>query len=149
MPRSSLRPARLLLGLSVAAAAMALPASTAGARVPPASQSRIAVDPVGNYEWSLTMTALQNTEVNGTLSITRKDSTLAATLTSDHSDGEIVARSVSQDRNKVTVASEGDFGEFTLVIDFGGQEPTASFKFVGQDGSADQGPVTIKRVEKK
>ena len=150
MSRPPLRHAGLLLALcTTAAAAAALPASAAPANVQPASQPRVAVDPVGDYEWSLTMAALQNTQVNGTLSITRKDSTLAATLTSDHSDGEIVATSVGQDGTKVTVASEGDFGQFTLVIDFSGQEPTASFKFTGQDGSADQGPAAIKRIVKK
>jgi hypothetical protein len=147
MTRPRLHHAGLLLALCTAAAAR--PASTPRASVPPASRQHVAVDPVGEYEWSLTMAALQNTQVNGTLSISRKDSTLTATLTSDHSDGEIVAKSVGQDGNKVTVASEGDFGQFTLVIDFSGQEPTASFKFTGQDGSADQGPATIRRVEKK
>lgn len=148
MTRTSIRHAALFL--SLAAIPMALPASAARASTPPATARRAAVDPVGQYQWSLTMAAMQNTQVAGTLAITRKDSTtLAATLTSDHSDGDIVAKSVTQDGNKVTVAAEGDFGQFTLVIDFSEQEPSATFKFVGQDGTSDSGPVSIKRTDKK
>ncbi|HVX39296.1 MAG TPA: hypothetical protein VHB25_06950 [Gemmatimonadaceae bacterium] len=140
------------LSLSLTAAAVAVPASAALASRPPvraARLARVAVDPVGDYQWSLTMAAMQNTQIAGTLSITRKDSALAATLTSDHTDGELAASSVTQEGDTVTVVTNGDFGQFTLLIDFSQQEPAASFKFVGQDGTADQGPVSLKRVDKK
>lgn len=147
MPRLRIRHAALVLSLSVVAAA--LPTSAALANMPPARVPRLAVDPVGDYEWSLTMAAMQNTQVSGTLSITRKDSTLTATLTSDHTDGDIPAKSVTQSGDTVTVVSEGDFGQFTVVIDFSGSEPTATFKFAGQEGTADQGPMSIKKLDKK
>ncbi len=145
-----IRHAALLLALS---AAIVLPSAAALASnvpgVPPVPSRRAAVDPVGQYQWSLTMAAMQNTQVTGTVTITRKDSTLSGTLTSDHTNGDMPAKSVTQDGNKVTVVTEGDFGQFTLVIDFSEAEPTGTFKFVGQDGTADQGPASIKRLDKK
>ena len=134
----------LVLGVIV----LPLAASVTHAGTPVVTGQRAAPDPVGNYEWSLTMATMQNTQVNGTLSITRTDSALAATLTSDNYDGKIAAKSVTQDGDTVTVVAEGDFGWFTLVLDFSEQEPRASFKYVGPNGETDQGPVSIKRVNK-
>lgn len=131
------------------ASAAIVPAAVARASTPVPPAQRSAPDPVGYYEWSLTMAAMQNTQVSGTLTITRKDSTLAATITSDHTDGELPAKSVTQDGNKVTVVSEGDFGQFTVVIDLSAQEPTGTYKFVAPDGSGDSGTLAIKRVDKK
>ena len=147
MSRLRTRHGAILFAFAIGASA--LPASAALASTPPVRAPRVAVDPVGDYEWSLTMTAMQNTQVAGTLSITRKDSTLSATITSDHTDGDIPARSVTQSGDTVTVVSEGDFGQFTVVIDFSQPEPTAAFKFVGQDGTTDHGPMSFKRVDKK
>ena len=143
-PRTRL--AALILSLSTVAAVLP---GIAYASTPISHTARTAPDPVGQYQWSLTMAAMQNTQVSGTLTITRKDSTLSATLTSDHTDGELPAKSVTQDGNKVTVVSEGDFGQFTVVIDLSDAAPTGSFKFVSQDGQTDEGPVAIKRVDKK
>ena len=143
-PRTRL--AALILSLSTVAAVLP---GIAYASTPVSHAAHTAPDPVGQYQWSLTMAAMQNTQVSGTLTITRKDSTLSATLTSDHTDGELPAKSVTQDGNKVTVVSEGDFGQFTVVIDLSDAEPTGSFKFVSQDGQTDEGPVAIKRVDKK
>jgi hypothetical protein len=113
----------------------------------PAS-ARVAVDPVGSYEWSLVMASMDNTSITGTLKVTRTDSTLAATLTSDHSDGELPASSVKLDGNRLTVVSNGDFGAFTVYINFKDDSLDGTFHFVGQDGSAADGPLSIKRSAK-
>jgi len=152
------RTARLSIAALAATVLTVLSLSTthvvAAAPVPPAVSalsalgSRVAVDPVGSYEWSLVMASMDNTPVSGTLTVTRKDSTLAATLTSDHTDGELAANSVKLDGNRLTVVSNGDFGEFTVNIEFKDDSLDATFHFVGQDGSAADGPMTIKRTSK-
>lgn len=156
--RIASRTARLGIAASAAAALSLLPrASTrvaSAAPVPFAVQalspfaSRVAVDPVGSYEWSLVMTSMDNTPVSGTLTVSRKDSALAATLTSDHTDGELAASSVKLDGNRLTVVSNGDFGEFTVNVEFKDDSLDGTFHFVGQDGSAADGPLTIKRTSK-
>ena len=137
----------MVLSLSSTQVVVAAPAPLL-LRTLPALASRIAVDPVGSYDWSLVMASMDNTPITGTLTVTRKDSALAATLTSDHTGGELQASSVKLDGNRLTVVSNGDFGEFTMNIDFKDDSLDGTFHFVAQDGSAADGPVTVKRAVK-
>lgn len=137
----------LVLTLSSTHVATAAPVPFAVRALSPLA-SRVAVDPVGSYEWSLVMVSMDNTPVTGTLKVTRTDSALAATLTSDHSDGELTASSVKLDGNRLTVVTNGDFGEFTVNVDFKDDSLDGTFHFVAQDGSAADGPLTIKRTSK-
>jgi hypothetical protein len=137
----------MVLSLSSTQLAAAVPAPLALRTLAPLP-SRAAVDPVGSYDWSLVMASMDNTPISGTLTVTRKDSALAATLTSDHTDGELQASSVKLDGNRLTVVSNGDFGEFTVNIEFKDDSLDATFHFVAQDGSAADGPMTIKRSAK-
>ena len=135
-----------VLSLSSTHMAAAAPVPFTGQTVPSLG-SRVAVDPVGSYEWSLVMTSMDNTTVTGTMNVTRKDSTLSATLTSDHSDGELTASSVKLDGDRLTVVTNGDFGQFTVNVDFRADSLEGTFHFVGQDGSAADGPMSIKRTK--
>ena len=158
MPRPIVsRTARICTAATVAAAL----AAVAVIRVPSADatpisvldasarslSSALAVDPVGSYVWSLVMTSMDNTAVSGTLTVTRKDTTLSATMTSDHSDGELTASSVKLDGDRLTVVTNGDFGQFTVNVDFRTDSLEGTFHFVGQDGSAADGPLSIKRTK--
>lgn len=116
--------------------------SLAAATVAPAAAQ--SADPVGNYTWSFDM---QGNAVKGTLAVTRADSGYHAVFTSDHTQGDIVARSVTVNDNHVVISSEGDFGQFTLDMTLGTTPIQATYKLDSNDGPS-SGPITVERVEK-
>ena len=127
--------------LTLLVAAVSSLTAVAVAPTPVAAQS---ADPVGNYTWSFDM---QGNAVKGTLAITRADSGYHAVFTSDHTDGDIVARSVTVNDNHVVISSEGDFGQFTLDMVLGTTPIQATYKLDSNDGPS-SGPITVERVEK-
>ncbi|HEX7019859.1 MAG TPA: hypothetical protein VF159_07620 [Gemmatimonadaceae bacterium] len=127
---------RLTLLLAAAAFVATAPAANVAA-----AQS---ADPVGNYTWSFDM---QGNLVKGTLAVTRADSGYHAVFTSDHTQGDIVAKSVTVNDNHVVISSEGDFGQFTLDMTLGTTPIQATYKLDSNDGPS-SGPITVERVEK-
>lgn len=109
----------------------------------PAARAQ-AINPVGDYTWSFDM---QEGAVHGTLSITRADSGYHAVFTSDHTEGPIVARSVTVNDNHVVVNAEGDFGQFAVDMKLGDGPIVATYKLTTNDGPT-EGPITIERVQK-
>ncbi len=139
---------RIRQGVTIAVALIAVGASAPVARAIVLSRApvqRVAVDPVGEYQWSMTTSGMA---VNGTLKVTRSDSTLSATVTSDQTDSPIPATSVKLDGNRLTVVASGDFGEFTIGLDFAESGLSGTYKYVNPNGAADSGPLTIKKSEK-
>lgn len=100
-------------------------------------------DPVGNYTWSFDM---QGTVVAGTLAVTRVDSGYHAVFTSDHTQGDIVAKSVTVNNDHVVISTEGDFGQFTMDMTLTAPIQ-ATYKLDSNDGPS-SGPLTIERVKK-
>jgi hypothetical protein len=109
------------------------------------TSASMAVDPVGDYQWSF---PTADFAVNGTLSVTRKDSVLAGSFTSDQTPDATPAKNVSFDGKRLTATAVGDFGEFTVLIDIDDSGVTATYKLAQADGSVSSGPLSVKRAPK-
>ncbi len=121
---------------SLVVLSVALLGSSAGAQAP---------DPVGDYTWSFQMQ--DNNQVSGTMNIVRADTGWRATLTSDHTQGPIVAQAVTVREGHVIVYVTGDFGKFTLDMQPGASPIKASYSLVTDNGPS-EGPITVERVHK-
>jgi hypothetical protein len=106
--------------------------------------ARVAADPVGDYAWWFETG--DGGKITGTLKIARSSTGFTATLTSDRTEGEGAARSVTVDGDHVVVVINGEYGEFTIDMT---EKPTkidAIWKLVAND--TQQGPLNIERVKK-
>jgi hypothetical protein len=104
-----------------------------------------ASDPVGNYTWNFDTG--DGGKITGTMVISKPATGYAAKLTSDRTEGELAAKSVSVDGNHVVVVVVGEFGEFTMDMTMKDPAIEATWKLVA-NGETQQGPLNVERAKK-
>lgn len=103
-----------------------------------------AADPVGDYSWWFDTG--DGGKVTGTLKILRTSTGYAAKLTSDRTEGEGDAKSITVDGDHVVVVIVGEYGEFTMDLTMKAAAIDGVWKLVGNETA--QGPLNIERVKK-
>lgn len=136
----------MISALAIFAMASVIGIPVLHARAPSADvESLTAADPVGSYTWNFDTG--DGGKINGTLAISKQATGYAGKLTSDRTEGELAAKSVSVDGNHVVVVAAGDFGEFTMDMVMKDPAIEATWKLVG-NGETQQGPLNVERVKK-
>ena len=136
---------RVIAALSLIATGGAiLPSTLDSQSTTIASAATPAADPVGDYTWWFDTG--DGGKVTGTLKILRTPAGYAAKLTSDRTEGENDAKSITVDGDHVVVVIVGEYGEFTMDMTMKAAAIDAVWKLVGNETA--QGPLTVERVKK-
>lgn len=119
-----------LAGAACAAAPATPPAGVAPAAAaqPPAPPP---LDPVGTFDFS---TAVENTIVNGTVVIEKREAGYAGMITTTATE-PVSVQSVSVDGQKLTVVAQTPDGPVTFIMEFKGDDFSGSWSYAGMYGT--------------